>query len=139
MVACVLVQRAGERGAKAAQVRASLTRGDVVGKRVDRLLVGGVPLHRHLGGALVALALEEDDLAVDGLLVLVEIGDEVLDAAVVLEGGRMTLAALIDYRDPQTSREEGGLAQALLERVEVELQGLEYVGVGQERDRVRGR
>ena len=101
---------------------------------MDRLLVGGVPLHRDLGGALLALAGEEDDLAVDRVLVLVEIGDEVLDAALVLELGGVALAALVDDRDLQAAREEGRLAQALLERVEVEVERLEDVGVGEEGD-----
>src|ERR1035438_1473554 len=52
-----------------ALVRAALARGDVVGERMNRLLIGGVPLHRHLCGALLGLAGEEDDLAVRGVLV----------------------------------------------------------------------
>ena len=48
--------------------------------------------------------------------------------------GRVALAALVDDRDLQAAREEGGLAQALLERAEVELERLEDVGVGEERD-----
>ena len=83
VVARVLVERARQRRAEAAQVGAALARVDVVGERVDRLLVGGVPLHRDLGRALLGLAGEEDDLAVDGVLVLVEVGDEVLDPALV--------------------------------------------------------
>ena len=52
----------------------------------------------------------------------------------------MTLGALVDDRDLQAAREEGGLAQTLLERVEVEVERLEDVGVGQEGDgRARGR
>ena len=46
----------------------------------------------------------------------------------------MALAALVDDRDLQAAGQEGGLAQALLERVEVEVERLEDVGVGQERD-----
>ena len=115
-------------------MRAALAGVDVVGERVDRLLVGGVPLHRDLGGAFLALAGEEDDLAVDGVLVLVQVGDEVLDPALVLELGGVALAALVDDRDPQSAREEGGLAQALLERVEVEVERLEDVRVRKERD-----
>src|ERR1700691_4751832 len=74
----------------------------------------------------------------DGVLVLVQIGDEVLDSALVLELGGVALAALVDDRDLQPAREESGLAQALLERVEVELERLEDVGVGEERDRGAG-
>ena len=88
LLARVLVERARQRRAEARQVRAALVRVDVVGEREDRLLVGGVPLHRDLDGALVALALEVDDLLADRLLVLVEVADEVLDAALVVELGR---------------------------------------------------
>src|SRR5271169_2270955 len=70
----------------------------------------------------------------DGVLVLVEVGDEVLDPALVLELGRVALATLIDNRDLQAAGQEGRLAQALLERVEVEVERLEDVGVWQERD-----
>ncbi len=74
----------------------------------------------------------------DGVLVLVQVGDEVLDAAVVLELGGVALAALVHDRDLQATGEEGGLAQALLERVEVELERLEDLRVGEEGDRVAG-
>ena len=87
LVARVAVERARQRRAEAREVRAALVRVDVVGEREDRLLVGGVPLHRDLDGALVALRLEEDDLLLDRVLVLVEVGDEVLDAALVVELG----------------------------------------------------
>ena len=51
----------------------------------------------------------------------------------------MALAALVDDRDLQAARQEGRLAQALLEREEVEVERLEDVGVGQERDGRAGR
>ena len=38
------------------------------------------------------------------------------------------------WKDPEAGRQEGGLAHALLERREVELEGLEDVGVGEEGD-----
>ena len=72
---------------------------DVVGEGEDGLLVGAVPLHRDLDGALVGLALEEDDLLLDGLLALVEVADEVLDAAVVLELDAVAARALVGQRD----------------------------------------
>jgi hypothetical protein len=53
---------------------------------------------------------------VDRLLVAVEVRDEVLDAAVVLELGALALRALVGERDAQAAGEERGLAQALLER-----------------------
>jgi hypothetical protein len=46
----------------------------------------------------------------------------------------MALSALVDDRDLQAACEESGLAQALFEREEVEVERLEDVGVGQERD-----
>ena len=48
--------------------------------------------------------------------------------------GRVALAALVDDRDLQAAGQEGRLAQALFERAEVEVERLEDVGVGQERD-----
>ena len=73
----------------------------LLAKREDRLLVGGVPLHRDLDRALLGLALEEDDLRWTGSLFSLQVGDEVLDAALVLELGRVALAALVDDRDLQ--------------------------------------
>ena len=130
----VAVEDGRQRRAKAGQVRAALVRVDVVGEREHRLLVGRVPLHRDLDAALVAVALEEDDLAADRLLVGVEVAHEVLDAAVVLERRRGLLAALVVDRDAQAARQEGGLAQALLEHGEVQVGRLEDAGVGPERD-----
>ena len=119
-------------------MRAALVRVDVVGEGEDRLLVGGVPLHRHLERALAALALEEDDLRVQRLLVLVEVADEVLDAAFVLELDLLALGPLVAQHDVQAAGQEGRLAQPLHERVEVELLDVEDVRVGQEGDRRAG-
>ena len=135
VVARVLVERARQRRAEAAQVRAALAGVDVVGERVDRLLVGGVPLHRDLGGALLALAGEEDrpcgapcPCSRSGRRRSPRCRPRSWNV------GRVALAALVDDRDLQPAREEGRLAQALLERVEVEVERLEDVGVGQEGD-----
>src|SRR5213075_1635340 len=99
---------------EAGEVRAPLDRVDVVGEREDRLLVGVVPLHRDLDLALVAaLALEVDEVAVDRILRLVDVRDEVLDDALVVELDRLTVSALVDDLDVQTLCEERGLAQAL--------------------------
>ena len=87
---------------------------------------------------LVALALERDDLAGDRLLVAVEVLDEVDDPALVVELGLVPLAALVDQRDPQAAGQERRVAHALLERGEVEIERLEHVRVGQERDRGPG-
>ena len=86
LLARVGVQGAGQRRAEARQVRAPLVGVDVVGEAEHRLLVGGVPLHRDLDLAVVGLVLEVDGLAVQRVLVLVQVGDEVDDPALVLEG-----------------------------------------------------
>ena len=134
----VAVDRARQRRAEAREVRAALVRVDVVGEREDRLLVGAVPLHGDLDVALVGLALEEDDLLAERLLVLVEVGDEVLDAALEVELGPLAAGALVGQRDAQAARQVGGLAQALLEDVEVVLDRLEDVGVREPSDRGAG-
>ena len=64
--------------------------------------------------------------------------DEVLDPALVLEGDAVGLAALVDQLDLQAAGEEGGLAQPLGERLEVELDLLEDLEVGQEGQRGAG-
>ena len=104
-VARVVVDRARQRRAEARQVRAALVRVDVVGEREDGLLVGAVPLHRDLDRALVALAREEDDLLLERVLVLVEVADEVLDAALVVELARVLppspRSSVIEIRRPR--------------------------------------
>ena len=116
LLARVGVERARERGAEARQVRAALVRVDVVGEREQRLLVGGVPLHRDLDLADVARVLEVDDLLVDRVAraLRVEVVHEVDDAAVVLEALE-ALAALVVEVDLQALGEERHLAEALLE------------------------
>ena len=85
LLARVVVDRAREGGAEARQMSAALRRVDVVGEREDGLVVGRVPLHRDLDLTVGGLVLEEDDAAVQRVLVAVDVGDEVLDAAGVLE------------------------------------------------------
>src|SRR3712207_293781 len=129
LVAGVLVQRARERAAEAGQVRAALVGVDVVREAEDGLLVGGVPLHRHLDGALVPLRLEVDDPVLDGVLVLVEVGDEVADPALVVKLRTVPLRAEVLELDPQALRQIRRLAQALLEDRPLELRDVEDLGV----------
>ncbi len=117
---------------------AALVGVDVVGEAEGGLLVGGVPLQRDLDLAVLGLALEVDDLAVERVLGLVQVLDEVRDAALVEELDLAALAALVDQLDLQAAGEEGGLAQALGEDLEVELDLLEDLGVGPEGDRRPG-
>ena len=133
------VERPGQRRAEAGEVGAALVGVDVVGEAEDRFLVGGVPLHRDLDLAVVGLALEVDGLAVQRVLVLVEVGDEVDDPALVVEGVALAGAALVDQLDLQAAGEEGGLAQPLGQGRVVELELVEDLVVGQEGDRGAGR
>ena len=133
------VQRAGQGTPEAGQVGAALDRVDVVGKGEDRLLVGGVPLHRHLDRALIGLALEIDDVLVDRVLGLVDVRDEVADPALVVELDGLAVGALVDELDVQPPGQERGLAQALRDRRRIDVQLLEDLGIGQEGDRRPGR
>ena len=139
LAAGVGVQRPGQRRAEAGEVGAALVGVDVVGEAEDRFLVGGVPLHRDLDLAVVGLALEEDGLAVQRVLVLVQVGDEVDDPALVVEAVALAGAALVDQLDLQAAGEEGGLAQALGQGRVVELELVEDLVVGEEGDRGPGR
>ena len=116
LLARIAVDRARERGAEAREVGPALVGVDVVREREDRLDVGGVPLHRHLDRAVVVLALEEDDVLVDGVLGVVDVGDEVPDPALGVELVPLLALALVDEDDPEAARQEGRLAQALDER-----------------------
>ena len=139
LAARVGVEGAGQGGAEAREVGAALVGVDVVGEAEDRFLVGGVPLHRDLDLAVLVLALEEDGLAMQRVLVLVEVGDEVDQAALVVEGVLLAGAALVDELDLQAPGEERGLAQPLGEGRVVELELVEDLAVGLEGDRRAGR
>src|SRR5579862_6153141 len=134
LVARVLVQRARQGGAEPLHVGAALDRVDVVGEREDRVLVRAVPLHRHLGIADVALVLEVRDVLVDRLLRFIDVGDEVLDAALVVKLERLPVGTLVDQDDAERLRQERGLAEALCYRARVDVHLLEDLGVGEEAD-----
>ena len=61
--------------------------------------------------------------------------DEVSDPTFVVEFDNLAAGALVGQDDPQATREERRLAQPLLQRFGRELQLLEDLRVGQERDR----
>ena len=88
--------------------------------------------------ALVGLALEVDNVLVDRVLRLVDVRDEVLDAAFVVELDGLAVGALVDELDVETLRQERGLAQTLHERVRVHVELLEDLGVREEVDRRAG-
>ena len=129
----VVVDRARQRRAEAGEVRAAFVRVDVVREGVDRLGVAVVPLQRDFGVDAVLLAAHVDRLLVDGRLVLVQVLDERDDAAFVVELVALAVALVVE-RDDDAAVQERELAQALRERVEAEVRGLENLRVGLERD-----
>ena len=74
----------------------------------------------------------------DRVLGRVDVGDEVSDSAFVVELDRLAAGALVGEDDAQPAREEGRLAQPLLQRLGRELELLEDLCVGQERNRRAG-
>ncbi len=88
------VDGAGERGLEAGEVRAAINGVDVVGEGEDRLGVGVVVLQRNLHGHVVPLGFHVDRLFVEDLLALVEVLDELGDAADIFELLVLALAGL---------------------------------------------
>ncbi|MNJ11609.1 hypothetical protein D3C77_57880 [compost metagenome] len=85
------VEGTGQRGTEAHQVGATIPLRYVVGEAVDPFLIGVVPLHRHFDADTVLLCGEVKHLGMDRGLVLVQVFDEGLDAALVAE---VSLAAI---------------------------------------------
>ncbi len=108
----VAVERAGEGGAEAGEVRAAVDGVDVVDVGVDVLgvlvgvLQGDLDLRRRR-----ARGLDVDDVGVDGFAGAVEVLDELDDAALVVEA--LALAgALVVEDDAHAAVQEGQLLQA---------------------------
>ena len=132
------VDGAGERGAEAGEMRAAVDGVDVVGEAEDGLGVAVVVLQRDVDLDAVAQGFHDDGLVVQHRLAAIEMLDELGDAAGVAELGAAGFAglgvggALVGERDLKALVEEGHLAQALRQRVVVELGGGEDGLVGQE-------
>ena len=75
--------------------------------------------------------IDVDRAVVERFLVPVEVAHERLQAALEVEGA-LAIAPLVDERDPHALVEVGGLAQALADRVELVVRGLEHLGIGPE-------
>ena len=144
LLARVIVNHAGERGAEALEVHAALGGVDVVGKRHDVLAVAAIPLQGHLdlahlghGRIRIRFALNIDGVlkGLGDILALVEELDEVDDAASIAKllhmGGRF---ALVGQHDLEVLVEECRLLQAVVQRVEIVDAGLEDLVVGPEAD-----
>src|SRR5262249_28990279 len=127
------VDRAGQGGAQADQMRTALDRVDVVGEGVDALGVAVVPLHGDLDVHAVSRTLQIDHVGVDRRLGAVQVRDEGDDATLVQELVRLPVALVADG-DADATIQERQLAQALRQDVEAEVDVLEDQRVGLERD-----
>ena len=130
-----VVERRGQRGPEAGDVRAAVDRVDVVGEGEDVLGVGVVVLEGDLDRGLALLALDVDRPMGQDLLVPVQVPHEGHQAALEVERA-LAIVTLVDERDPDPLVEVGRLAQALGDRLERELRVLEDLGVGPEAVRV---
>jgi hypothetical protein len=103
-------------------VGAAVALRDVVGEGQHVLVVGVVPPQRHLDGDAVLLAGDVDRGLDQRLLGAVEIADELDQAALVEQFGLAGIGmAVVGQLDADAGIEEGQLAQAVLQRVVVEL------------------
>ena len=102
-------------------MRAAVDRVDVVGKRIDLLVVAIVVLDRNLDREIVAFPFEIDRLVVKRDLVLVQMFDEFGNAALVIELVRtLRFLALVLDRDPDSFVEKCLFAKSLGQLVETE-------------------
>ena len=113
---------ARQRAAEAREMRAAVALRDVVGEAEHVLVVAVVPPQRALDADAVALRLDHDRLRHQRRLVAVEIFHERLDAALVAHLlALLDRVALVGEHDGDAGIEERELAQAVLQRGEVEL------------------
>ena len=125
---------AGERAAEAGEMGAAVALRDRVGEAEHGLVVAIVPPQRAFDADAVALGLDHDRRGDERRLVAIQVLDELLDAALVVQ-----LLALLDRmahvgkHDIDAGIEEGELAQPVLQRGEVELGHGEGLGRRQER------
>ena len=129
----VVVDRAGERGTETREVGAAFVGVDVVREGEHQLRVAVVPLQRDLGFDAVLGTAHEDRLVVDVGLVLVQVLDERDDAAVVLELVALAVTLVVE-RDQNAAVQKRQFTQALGERVEAVVGGLEDLQIGLECD-----
>ena len=112
---------------------------DVVGEGEDVLAEAAVVLQRDLDDVALDSLVDVDRGDVDRTEALVEVLDERLDAALEVEDvlglARTLLFALVQQPDGDALVEVGQLAEPVGDRVPVEVEGLEDLGVGVELDR----
>ena len=118
----IFVDGPGKRGAEARQMGAAVALRDVVGEAETGLVVAVVPLHGALHRHRSALGAGDDGRRMDRGLGSVEIADERLEPAVVVQLLLDQLgAALVAQHDPHAGIEKGQLPEPVLERREREL------------------
>ena len=128
-----MIDRAGERGAEAGEVRAAIAVGDRVGEAEDLIVVRIVVLEDHIGknivGRLLAVVVEldlafaakDDWVVVDDGFVFAELNDKFLDAFGIEKCGLFRrLWAFVFEVDREAGVEEGEFAQAGGEAIEFE-------------------
>nr|P21562.1 RecName: Full=Uncharacterized 80.2 kDa protein in the 5'region of gyrA and gyrB; AltName: Full=ORF 4 [Haloferax lucentense DSM 14919]pir/D39135/ hypothetical protein 4 (gyrB region) - Haloferax sp [Haloferax sp.]AAB09604.1 ORF4 [Haloferax lucentense DSM 14919] len=120
----VVVDDAGERRLEPGQMRAALAGVDVVGEGVNRPLELVGRLHGDFDLDALRLVVVVDDVVVERRLGLVEVLDELADAALEEERARL-VGPLVGERNLDPGVEERELSQAVFERLEVELGRLE--------------
>ena len=139
----VLVDGAGERGAKTGKVRAAVRIRNRVCEAKDLVRVGVVVLQHGVDEDLVALAGDDDRLGMEYRAGLAELADKLLDAVLVEEGlaaGAVLLViALVGEDDLDAGIEEGEFAETSGEPLELEGgRDREDLGIGKEGDEGAG-
>ena len=114
-------------------MHASLGRENVVGEGLDALIVAVVPLHGDLAHGGVPLAGHINDVLVHRRFVVVELGDELADAALVAQLLPLLLpGALVLHDDGETGVEKRLLPHTLEEHVIMIDRIVKHLGVGME-------
>ncbi len=114
------VDDAGERAAEAGEMGAAVALGNVVGEAEHVLVVAVVPPEGAFHREAILLAADHDGILDGGLLGAVEVADEGLDAAFVIELHILGLdAAMVAQQDAHAGIEEGEFAQAMLDGGEI--------------------
>ena len=131
----IIVEGAGQCRAEGREVGAAVPLRDVVGEHQDVFVIAVVPLQRDIDADVVALPVDGDRVREQRGLGTVKIFDEGGDPAFVEQLMFNPVGvARIDQDDPHARIEEGELAKAMLEPLEVELDDLERFGRWQEGD-----
>ena len=128
-----VVEAARQGRAEARDVGAAVDRVDIVSKGKDCLGIAVVVLDGDLDGGRAVATLDGDGPVAEGLAVLVEVAHEAGDATLEVEGLLLDrVDPLVHEADVDALGQVRRLAHALGDGVEVEVDGLEDLGVGHE-------